>query len=56
MFASVIILEVMVALGLTTLGMMQCLEPPSKIVQGGVQQLSIVELITMEIWYEGKEE
>ena len=39
MFACVLILELMVALGLTPSELMQCLKPPSEIVQCGVQEL-----------------
>ena len=36
--------------------MLQCLGQPSELVQDGVQQLLIVELIPMEMWDEGKKE
>ena len=43
------VLEVMVVMGLTPLELMQYLIPPSDLVQGGVQQLCIVELILMSM-------
>ena len=43
------ILEGMVVLGLTPSDMMQCLRLTLDLVQGGVQQLFIVELIIMEM-------
>ena len=36
LFVSVLILEVMVVLGLTPLELMQCLVPPSDLLQGGL--------------------
>ena len=39
--------EVMVVMGLTPSELMQYLRPTSELVQGGVQQLLIVELILM---------
>ena len=49
MFASVLILEVMVVLGLTPLEHMNFPRPTPEMVQGGVQQLLIMELIVMEM-------
>ena len=39
----------MVVLGLKPSELMQCMRIPSEMVQGGVQQLLIVELIMMEM-------
>ena len=52
MFSSVLILEAMVVLGLKPLELMQYLVPPLELVQGGVKQLLILELITMILWAE----
>ena len=46
---SVLILEVMVVLGLTSFELMQGLIPLSEMVRGGLKKLLIVELITMEM-------
>ena len=43
-------------MGLAPSELMQCLIPPSDMVQVGVQQLLIVELILMEMHAEGKVE
>ena len=55
-FGRVRILRVMNVLGLTPSKTMQCLGPPSDMVQGGVKQLFIVQSIPMAMWSEGKEE
>ena len=47
MLACVLILEVMVVMGLPPSELMQCLIPPSDLVQVEVQQLLILELIPM---------
>ena len=47
MLDRVLILEVMVMMGLPPLELMQCLRPPLEMVQVGVQQLLIAELIMM---------
>ena len=49
MLDCVMILEVMVVMGLPTLEIMRCLITPLYLVQGGVQQLLIVELIPMSM-------
>ena len=50
----VVFLEVMVVMVLTPSLLTHCPRPPSEPVQGGVQQLFIVELIPMETYAEGK--
>ena len=47
MFACELILEVMVVLLLPLLELMQCMRPTSDLVQGGVQELVILELVPM---------
>ena len=49
MLEFVLILGVVVVLGLPPLELMQCIRPTLYLVQGGVQQLFIVELISMEM-------
>ena len=49
MLDCVMILEVMVVMVLPTLEIMRCLITPLYLVQGGVQQLLIVELIPMSM-------
>ena len=47
MFSCVVILEVMVVLGMLTPELIQCLRPPLELVQGGVQEMIILELVMM---------
>ena len=47
MFACVLILEFMVVMGLPPLELMQRLRTPSDLVQGGVQELVVLELVPM---------
>ena len=54
MFDCELILEVMVVLILPPLELMEFLRPALDMVQDGVQELVILELVSMSMYYEGK--